>query len=142
MNLSFIFHFLCSTQSICKLQDYFIVKHVYFFEFVVIIRQFINLFRSCKRMRVAKSVCIYQPRSLLCCGNSFSCSPCFHLPYWRHGRSPSLIFCSLSLSESEISMFSYSNFFFVRTFLLLCIIRGFGWGSYVASLCKLWRLFL
>ena len=77
---------------------------------------------------MAKTVCIYQSWSLLCCGNSFSRSLCFHLPYWRHGRSPSLISCSLSLSESEISMFSDSNFFFCPYFSIVIHYQGLWMG--------------
>jgi hypothetical protein len=50
---------------------------------------------------VAKSMCIYKSWRLLCCGNTFCCALCFHLPFWRHSGSPlSSLFSLLSLSLS------------------------------------------
>lgn len=42
---------------------------------------------AARRMWMAKTLCIYQSWGLLCCGITFSYSPCICFTYWRHGTS-------------------------------------------------------
>lgn len=79
-------------------------------------------------MWLAKSVCIYKPWCLLCCGNSFSNPICFHPPYWGHGESLFFFCVRLSFIYFFMSLNLHTE--------MKIISRGFGWELYVDSLFK------
>lgn len=75
---------------------------------------------------MAKSLCLYQSWSLLCCGNSFGSAVCLFLAYWRHGGY--LFLCiSLYLSVSHTQM----------TRLLLKVFLCHKQGLWMGIICGL-----